>query len=221
MEKRERTRLQTRMDRFQRIKLILMQHPEGLMASAILKMLIEAGFDIDRTSLYRDLADIGALEVGTGRNVRDGVLFSYTPTAQDVALAQAIFKNGIEQPRISAETKSEVVRLHGEKHSLGAIARRVGISKQSVANIVKTQVEGVQSHKRYPVTQEQFVEVWQAGESVEGVARQLGMTVTAVTQRAIKYRKMGVLLKLYRPGTKGSNWKALTDLAEATEGQTE
>jgi len=50
------------------------------------------------------------------------------------------------------------------------------------------------------VSPEEFVKAWQAGVSVRAIARALGMTEGAVSQRAYHYRRLGVQLKRFPLG---------------------
>jgi hypothetical protein len=49
--------------------------------------------------------------------------------------------------------------------------------------------------EKIPVSNRQFVEVWQRSESIAEVARKLKSTRNACRVRAYRYRKMGVPLK--------------------------
>lgn len=69
--------------------------------------------------------------------------------------------------------------------------------------------------KRNRVTPEEFVRAWQAAGSVAEVAAALGMTKHATHARALRYRKMGVILKRFPPGVpKG---RAVIDVAALNE----
>ena len=69
------------------------------------------------------------------------------------------------------------------------------------------------------VTPEEFVRVWQTGQTVGEVATKLGITKRAACQRAMYYRKKGVPLKKYPKGRHHStheiDYPALTTLAKS------
>jgi hypothetical protein len=61
-------------------------------------------------------------------------------------------------------------------------------------------VAAVKEKKKYNVSKvsaEEFVKIWQAAETLEEVAEKCGQTVVSCTSRAIRYRKLGVLLKKF------------------------
>jgi hypothetical protein len=63
------------------------------------------------------------------------------------------------------------------------------------------------------VSPEQFIEAWQAGKSLAGVAKRLKLNIKTCSSRADYYRKKGVPLQKFPRGNKGHDWQPLKNLA--------